>query len=185
MLTLISAAMSTISGQFHAMGTSFGHDFYHVWVKKSSEKINAITVTKIGIGATVLISLALGYILPPAVIARGTTIFMGMCSAVFLPAYTGALFWKKATRIGAIASMAGGFLSWLIWTLFFKVTESEPLRICQWIFGKPCLLNTKASLTQLDPFFIAIPVAVVLMILVSLLTKPPEKKFIDKAFKGL
>jgi len=185
MLTLISAAMSTISGQFHAMGTSFGHDFYHVWVKKSSEKINAVTATKIGIGATVLISLALGYILPPAVIARGTTIFMGMCSAVFLPAYTGGLFWRRSTRVGAIASMAGGFLTWLIWTLFFKVSESEPLRICQWIFGKPCLLNAKASLTQLDPFFIAIPIAVALMIIVSLLTQPPEKKLIDKAFEGL
>ncbi|HNR45061.1 MAG TPA: sodium:solute symporter family protein [Methanofastidiosum sp.] len=185
MITLISAAMSTISGQFHAMGTSFGHDFYHVWVKNASEKINAVTVTKIGIGATVLVSLALGYMLPPAIIARGTTIFMGMCSAVFLPAYTGALFWKKSTRMGAIASMVGGFLSWIIWTLFFKASESEPLRICQWIFGKPVLLNAKASLTQLDPFFIAIPISIALMIIVSLMTKPPEKKLIDKAFKGL
>lgn len=185
MLTLLSAAMSTISGQFHAMGTSFGHDFYHVWIKNSSEKINAVTATKVGIGATVLISLALGYILPPAVIARGTTIFMGMCSAVFLPAYTGALFWKRSTREGAIASMVGGFLSWLIWTLFFKVSESEPLRICNLIFGKSCLLNAKASLTQLDPFFIAIPIAVVLMVVVSFLTKPPEQKLIDKAFEGI
>lgn len=110
---------------------------------------------------------------------------MGMCSAVFLPAYTGALFWRRATRVGAIASMVGGFLSWLMWTLFFKVTESEPLRICQLIFGKPTLLNAKASLAQLDPFFIAIPISVALMIIVSILTKPPEKKLIDKAFKGL
>lgn len=185
MLTLISAAMSTISSQFHVMGTSFGHDFYHVWVKKASEKINAMNATKIGIGVTVLISLALGYILPPAIIARGTTIFFGMCSAVFLPAYTGALFWRKATRIGAIASMAGGLLSWLIWTLFFKVSESQPLRICQWIFGRPTLLHPSASLAQLDSFFIAIPIAVALMIIVSLLTKPPEKELIDKAFDGV
>ncbi|MBU7004470.1 MAG: sodium:solute symporter family protein, partial [Theionarchaea archaeon] len=124
MLALVAAAMSTLSSQFHAMGTSFGHDFYGAFLGKKGEAEAITYMTRVGIAATVLVSVGLGYILPMSIIARATTIFFGLCSAVFLSAYAGGLFWKKATRMGAFASITGGFIVWAIWTLFFKATEA-------------------------------------------------------------
>jgi SSS family solute:Na+ symporter len=185
MLALVAAAMSTLSSQFHAMGTSFGHDFFGSFFGKGGEDEVTTYMTRVGIGITVLISVALGYILPFAVIARATTIFFGLCSAVFLSAYTAGLFWRRATRMGAYASIVGGFIVWAIWTVFFKASEAEPLGISKFLFGEGVLLEAKASLTQLDSFFIALPVSVALMIIVSLLTKPPADEEVDKAFEGL
>lgn len=109
-------------------------------------------MTRVGIAFTVLVSASLGYVLPFSVMARVTTIFFGLSSAVFLSACTTALFWKKATRAGAYASVVGGFATRAIWTLFFKSTESSPLGLCKPIFGKPVLLQARASLTFLEEF---------------------------------
>jgi len=43
----------------------------------------------------------------------------GLASA-FAPPVLCALFWKKTTRSGALAGMAGGFFSAMIWVLLFK-----------------------------------------------------------------
>jgi len=185
MLSLVAAAMSTLSSQFHAMGTSFGYDFFGAWIAGGRRDERTTYMTRVGIALTVLVSVSLGYVLPFSVIARATTIFFGLCSAVFLSAYTAALFWKRATRAGAYASVVGGFATWAIWTLFFKVTESSPLGLCKLIFDKPVLLQAKASLTFLDSFFIALPVSAVLMIVVSLATRKPPEEEIEKAFKNL
>jgi SSS family solute:Na+ symporter len=185
MIGLVAAAMSTLSSQFHAMGTSFGHDFFRAFFAKGQGDERTVYMTRVGVALTVLVSVALGYILPFAVIARATTIFFGLCSGVFLSAYAAGLFWRKATKTGAYASVIGGFVTWAIWTVFFKASESEPLGICKAIFGKPVLLEAKASLTQLDSFFIALPVSIALMVIVSLLTKPPADEEVDKAFDGI
>ena len=185
MLSLVAAAMSTLSSQFHAMGTSFGHDFFGAWFAKGKSDERTIYMTRVGIAFTVLVSVGLGYVLPLSIIARATTIFFGLCSAVFLSAYTAGLFWKKATRMGALASIVGGFAIWGLWTAFFKVSEASPLGICKFIFGKSVLLQAKASMTQLDSFFIALPVSAILMIVVSLLTQKPPQEDIDKAFQKL
>jgi SSS family solute:Na+ symporter len=36
-----------------------------------------------------------------------------------------------------------------------------------------------------DPIIIALPIAVIATIVVTLLTKPPEKEFVDRVFKGV
>jgi SSS family solute:Na+ symporter len=36
-----------------------------------------------------------------------------------------------------------------------------------------------------DPIIIALPIAVIATIAVTLLTKPPEKEFVDKIFRGV
>jgi SSS family solute:Na+ symporter len=167
------------------MGTSFGHDFYATFFGKKGEEEAITYMTRVGIAATVLVSVALGYILPLSIIARATTIFFGLCSAVFLSSYAAGLFWKKATRTGAYASIVGGFVVWAIWTVFFKASEAVPLGISKFIFGDGVLLQAKASLTQLDSFFLALPVSIVLMIVVSYLTQPPADEEVEKAFKDI
>jgi sodium/proline symporter len=43
----------------------------------------------------------------------------GIASA-FTPVVLCSLFWKRTTRAGAVAGMAGGFLATVVWALFLK-----------------------------------------------------------------
>jgi SSS family solute:Na+ symporter len=173
MLTLLAAAMSTLSSQFHTMGTAIGHDFYREYIKKG-EYGKTVTVTKLGIAITILASVILAYILPISIIARATAIFFGLCAAAFLPMYSGALFWKRMTKEGAIASLLVGTFSSLFWLTFVHAKEAAPLGISQALFGKATLLS--GTWTVVDPILIATPLALIAAIVVSLATKPPSEE---------
>lgn len=59
-------------------------------------------VIRLGVLFSILVSYIICYMLPHDIIARGTSIFMGICAAAFLPAYFCALYWKKATKQGVM-----------------------------------------------------------------------------------
>jgi SSS family solute:Na+ symporter len=179
MLTLLAAAMSTMSSQFHTMGTAIGHDLYREFLKKG-ELGQTINITRIAIAVTILVSVVLAYMLPISIIATATAIFFGLCAASFLPMYVGALFWKRMTKEGAIASMLVGAFSSLFWLLFVHAKEAVPFGLSQAIFGKATLLS--GTWTVVDPIIVATPLAFLTAIVVSLLTKPIPQKHLENCF---
>lgn len=190
MLTLLAAAMSTLSSQFHAMGTAIGRDFYEQIEKgKDYSEERSVFISKLGIGLTIIISVLLAYLLPmvyvkgEAIIARGTAIFFGLCAGSFLPAYIGGLYFKSITRAGAITGMVGGFATSAFWLLFVHATESSVIGLSQLIFGKPFLFGKPWIIV--DPMFIALPVSLLLTILVSVFTKKPSDEHLEKCFKNI
>ncbi len=179
MITLLSAAMSTLSSQFHAMGTSFGRDFLEKGVGVKSK--DATMVTRLAMVIGILISSLVAWGLPKffesgsAIIAIGTALFFGICAAAFLPAFFSALYWKRATRPGAIASFSGGLATSLFWMVFVHAKEAKPLGLCQALFGR-ATLSSSPVISNIDPIVVALPVSIVLMVVVSLLTKPTTEK---------
>jgi len=182
MLTLIAAAMSTLSSQFHVMGTSLGYDFYKGIVSKFKHE-KTVLLTRVGIIITITASVVLAYILPISIIARATAIFFGLCAAAFLPMYIGALFWKRMTRAGAITGLVSGTVLSLFWLMFVHVKESSALGICELLFGKPSLLS--GTWQFVDPILVAFPIAFVLSVVVSLITQPLDEEHLEKCFKGV
>jgi SSS family solute:Na+ symporter len=180
MLTLLAAAMSTLSSQFHTMGTSIGHDLYREFIKKG-ELGQTINITRAAIAFTILASVVLAYILPISIIARATAIFFGLCAAAFLPMYTGALFWKRMTKEGAIASLLVGTFSSLFWLAFVHKSEAAPLGISKALFGVDTILT--GTWTVVDPILVATPIAFIVAIVVSLMTKPTPKEHLDVCYK--
>ncbi len=181
MLALLAAAMSTLSSQFHTMGTAIGHDFYREFLKKGDIG-QTINITKIAIALTILASVVLAYILPISIIARATAIFFGLCAAAFLPMYVGALFWKRMTREGAIASLLVGTFASLFWLGFVHASEAVPLGISQALFGVDTVLT--GTWTVVDPILVATPLAFIAGIVVSLATKPAPMDHIEKCFEN-
>jgi SSS family solute:Na+ symporter len=181
MVTLLAAAMSTMSSQFHTMGTAIGHDFYREFLMKGKSG-KTVTVTRLGISVTILASVILAYALPESIVAKGTAIFFGLCAAAFLPVYAGALFWKRMTREGAIASLVVGTFSSLFWLTFVHAKEAVPLGISQALFGVDTVLS--GTWTLVDPLIVATPVAAIAAIVVSLLTKPTPQEHIDSCYSG-
>ncbi len=186
MLTLLAAAMSTLSSQFHTMGTAIARDFFEQFGNKEESKNQTVFISKLGIGVTIIISVALAYILPivmvkgEAIIARGTAIFFGLCAGAFLPAYIAALYWKKATRAGVVSSVLLGFFSAAFWITFVHTAESSVLGIANALFGKDTLIS--GTWSSVDPMFISLPVSAIVLVLVSMFTRNDNQEEIDRLF---
>jgi SSS family solute:Na+ symporter len=182
MLTLLAAAMSTSSSQFHAQGTAIGRDIYETLTGRKGK--GSIMITRTGISVAVIIAVVLGYLLPGNIIARGTAIFFGLCAAAFLPMYTCALYWKGATKAGAIAGLITGTFVTVFCFLFIHKAESTPLGIAKMLLGRDVLI-TQMPWPVVDPLIVAFPLAVIATIAVSFMTKPPSKEHLEECFKGI
>jgi SSS family solute:Na+ symporter len=104
------------------------------------------------------------------IIARGTALFMGVCAATFLPAYFCSLYWKKATKAGALASLWTGALTSLFCMVFLHRAESSPIGLCKLLFGRDVLIDVYPWFA-VDPIIFALPLSTAAIILVSVLGK--------------
>ncbi|MFA9389160.1 MAG: sodium:solute symporter [Prolixibacteraceae bacterium] len=166
MLTILSASMSTLSSQFHAMGSSISRDVIGTISKKQSDNN---LISRLGVALAILISYVICYTLSMGVIARGTAIFFGICAATFLPAYFCSLYWKKVTKQAALWSMVSGFGVSLIALLFLHAKEASVLGICSAIFDKPVLI-TKMPWPVLDPMIISLPISILVIVVLTFIT---------------
>ena len=178
-LTMLSAAMSTLSSLFHVAGSSLGHDLCG---KLKLKSLSSMNISRIGVGFGIILSVIFAMILPPGVVARGTAIFFGICAAAFLPAYVASLYWKRATRAGIWAGVVTGSTVTVFGLLFLHKKEAAWLGICRWISGRDVLIEVHPW-PVVDPFVYALPLSVIVLVLVTLMTRPPEQKHIDRLFK--
>jgi solute:Na+ symporter, SSS family len=162
------------------MGSAIGRDVVEKIFPKTG--LNTMMIARLGIVFGVMISVFIGYKLPIGIIARGTAIFFGICAATFLPSYLASLYWKRVTRQGALWSILSGLSTSAFALGFLHQKESQPLGICKAIFGTDFLID-KFPWMIIDPMMIALPVSVVVLIVVSLMTRPPEEEFLKKCFK--
>jgi solute:Na+ symporter, SSS family len=182
-LALLAAAMSTMSSQFHTIGTAAGRDLYERITGKHGTEPSVLAM-RIAIVIGLLVSVSISYnVREDYVIARFTAIFFGLCAATFLPAYLGGLFWRRATRAGALASMTVGMLVSLFWLLLVKAKEASAIGLVQLVTGgKTSLLADYPNWPSVDPIIIALPLAILTLILVSALTKPSDPQHLRRCF---
>ena len=180
LVVLLSAAMSTLSAQFHTMGSSIGHDLFRNFFPKS--KINSMFISRLAVIVGIIVSMIIAYFLPGGIVARGTAIFFGVCAASFLPAYVAAVFWKRATTPAVKWSIGAGLISSLFMLVFMHVQESAPLGICRALFGKDTLA-TDFPWTIIDPIVVALPFSIIALIVVTFITKKPDEKHLELCFK--
>jgi SSS family solute:Na+ symporter len=174
MLCILSASMSTLSAQFHTMGGAFGADVFPRLGRKKNTK--STMGVRFGVVCAILLSYIICYTLSAGIIARGTALFMGICAATFLPTYFCSLYWKKATRQGALASLWVGALASLFAMAFLHKAEAVPIGLCKALFGKDFLIDVYPWYA-VDPILFALPLSVIAIIVGSLCTQ----KKVDKA----
>jgi len=161
MLTLLSAAMSTLSALYHAMGTALICDLWG----RGKECALSLKAHQAGIVIMMVVSTVLAFMMPISIIARATVMFMGLCACAFLPAFAIGVYAKVPSTRAALYSMITGAVVWFIWTAFVHAAEAKPLGLCQAIFGKVTLLG--APWTAVDPIVIALPVSLVVMVVLQ------------------
>lgn len=181
LLTLLAAAMSTLSSQIHTMGTGIGHDVYR---QVAGARSQTISVTRIGMMVGIVLAIVIGYYARGGyVIARATAIFFGLCASAFLPAFVGGMYFRRVTRAGVIASMVIGSLVSAVWIVFVKDAEAQALGICNALFGVRSLLANSPNWPVVDPLVVALPLSAVALVVVSLFTRKPSTALLMTIFK--
>ncbi|MBN2583702.1 MAG: sodium:solute symporter family protein [Planctomycetes bacterium] len=185
LLTLLAAAMSTLSSQFHALGTSLGRDVYQQFLPQSEDQsARTIPVVRMGIIIGIVLAALVAYFARGGyIVARATAIFFGLCASAFLPAFVGGLFFRRMTRPAVIASMIVGFVVTAFWLLLVKAQEAAAIGLVfKLTGGKPSILADYPNWPVVDPILIALPLSVLTAVVVSLMTKPPATEHLERCF---
>lgn len=180
MITLISACLTTVLGLIHVQSIAFSRDMLATWGVKNADSIK---YSRIGVAFGALGAVVLAYALPAGIIARATAFWFGICAAGILPVLLAAIFWRRATRTAAIASVAAGYGVAIFGFVFLHASESTAFGISRALFGVDALLPY--PWTVIDPMFYSLPVSALVLVVVSLLTKQFSGEHLDKCFRGL
>lgn len=189
MLTLLSAAMSTLSSQFHAIGTSIGRDVFERGILGLHQHQSTVLITRIGVILGLLVTVSLSFLLPAGIIAAATAIFFGLCAASFLPSFVGGLFWRRMTRAGAIASLCAGFGMSFFWVMFVQMPKGQiPAILANALLGRPSLLSGPVlgiHWNWTEALVVCLPLSAITGIVVSLLTQPESERHLALCFDGI
>ena len=166
---VLAAIMSSLDSQFHCMGTIFTNDI--VLHMAGKDRFSDRKIVWLARGFTIGV-VAVTYIL--AMIAIDANVFdlavwcfTGFASLT--PIVFAALYWKRATKAGAFASVIAVVATWT------------------YLFVKASLINDSLGGEYTLPGGV-MPVAVIFaagaaaMVGVSLVTRPPSQETIDKFF---
>ncbi len=192
LLSLLSAALSTLSSQFHVMGTSFGRDIYERGIRKKVIADNwTRVVTQIGVTAAIVVTVILAwkYSAKPdvGIIAKSTALFFALCASTFLPSFVLGLFWKRMNRAGAVASMLAGFFFSAFWLIFIQGDTTAAVGLLKAIV-KPEDPKWVSSLLPTHPWpvvdalMFALPLSFVVAVVVALVTRPMPAEHTAKCF---
>jgi len=164
---VLAAIMSSLDSQFLCMGTIFTNDIVLHRNKNYSDR-QIILIARLFVVGVVTVTYILAMLSMNAnVFDLAVWCFTGF--SALTPIVFAALYWKRATKAGAFASVIGVLITWI--TLFTLASVE----------------NKAAGGEYTLPYGI-MPVAVcflvgsVAMVVVSLATKPPSQPTIDKFF---
>jgi SSS family solute:Na+ symporter len=184
-LVILSAAMSTLSSQFHAIGTAAGRDIWETLKSlkpgdRKEKPAGSSLISRLGIVLGLIATAWLAFKLGEGIIARATAIFFGLMASTFLAPYIGSLYWKRLTTRGAIAGILGGLACSLFCFLFLHEKEAAFFGLCKLLTGNKTLLS--GGWAFVDPLVFSLPVSLLFTMVVSLLTKQENPKLVEDCF---
>lgn len=146
-----SAMMSTVDSLLLVAGSALSEDIYQNLIHTKATEKRRLMVARVGIIIVGIIPLLMivGGFAKGELIQFIVVLFTAIMAAGFFTPVVGGVLWRRATKAGAISSMIGGVVMTGIWK----------------VYGDP-------TIYPVLPGFI---VSLVLFIVVSLLTRPPQE----------
>ncbi|MBN1973330.1 MAG: sodium:solute symporter family protein [Sedimentisphaerales bacterium] len=156
MITVVGIIISTADSFLLVPATTFINDVYSTYINPKADQKKIIFISRL----LVLLFGVIAYLVTHA-FAETTGFFKKALYAYTIygsavtPTLVAALFWKRATKAGAISSIMTGIIVTLIWS------EADFIRN-----------NLPASIADLDAVLPAITLSVICLVVVSLFTSP-------------
>ncbi len=178
LMALVCAAISTISALMHTIGAAGGYDLYSLYKNKKGHTTGDsknVRVNRICILIVMVLVVVYCYLMPKDIIAKATSIFMGMTAAALLPAYFHALYSDKPNKKAAIASIVVGTVSYLFMALFINTGMSIFMPVCQWLTGQ-AVLFPGSLIASVDPLIVSLPLSIITMVVMLLIGRSSSKR---------
>jgi cation/acetate symporter len=169
----LAAALSTADGLLLTIANALSHDVYYKMVNPNASTKTRLTVAK-SLLLIVAVAAASVAAQKPADILFLVSAAFSFAAASFFPALVLGIFWKRATKWGAIL----GMLSGLGVTFYYMATTQPWLR---GVFGVTMPI-AEAKWWDIEPIsagLFGVPVGFAVIIIVSLLTPAPDKETQD------
>lgn len=160
MITVVGIIVSTADSFLLVPATCFINDVYSTYINPRANEKKVIFVSRV----LVVVFGIIAYLVTHA-FAETTGFFKKALYAYTIygsaitPSLVAALFWKRATRAGAISSIVTGTIVTLLWSEVDVVRNSLP-----------------GGLAKLDAVLPAITLSVIMLVVVSLLTSNKEQR---------
>ena len=119
----LAAALSTAAGLLLVISSAISHDLYYRIINREASEQKRLLIGRIMMGIAVLVAGYFG-INPPGFVAQVVAFAFGLASASFFPVIVLGIFWKRATKEGAISGMVTGIgftMLYIIQTKFMGV----------------------------------------------------------------
>lgn len=157
MITVVGIIISTADSFLLVPSTTFIKDIYQQYINPKAAEKRIVFMSRFMV-------LTFGIIawLVSRVFSESTTVFekalyaFTVYGSAITPCLVAALFWKRATKVGAISSILAGTVTTLLWEEVIKV-------------------HLPAEIAKLDAVLPAITLSVICLIVVSLCTTNKEK----------
>ena len=166
----LAAALSTADGLLLTIANALSHDLYYKMIDPNAPTSRRVMISKILL-LVVAILAAMVAAQKPADILFLVSAAFSFAAAGFFPALVLGIFWKRATKWGAVLGMIAGIGV----TFYYMVTTQPWLR---GVFGvtSPIADNIWWGIQPISAGVFGVPLGFAVIIIVSLLTPAPNQK---------
>jgi cation/acetate symporter len=165
----LAAALSTADGLLLTIANALSHDLYYKMIDPNAPTARRVMISKV---LLLVVALLAAYVasLKVADILFLVSAAFSLAAAGFFPALTLGIFWKRATKWGAVL----GMLSGVIITFYYMATTQPWMR---GLFNVTSSVadNTWWGILPISAGIFGVPLGFAVIIIVSLLTPAPKR----------
>lgn len=162
-IIVLSAVMSTTDRLMLTIGSYVSWDVYRQFLNKDASEKSITLLSRAAILLATILTLWLAWSNPPDLLAWLIWMAIGVMLACFVTPLFAGLYWRRATREGALASMIVGLVGALAFSYYARFIAPMPMH----------------------PSMYGFVLSVAAMILVSLVTEKPSEKVLDETSTGM
>ncbi|NLW80177.1 MAG: cation acetate symporter [Desulfovibrionales bacterium] len=121
----LAAALSTAAGLLLVISSAISHDLYYRIINREASEQKRLAIGRVMMGIAVLVAGYFG-INPPGFVAQVVAFAFGLASSSFFPIIVLGIFWKRATKEGAICGMIAGITFTMVYIIQTKFMGVAP-----------------------------------------------------------
>ncbi|MBT9487839.1 MAG: VC_2705 family sodium/solute symporter [Rubrivivax sp.] len=164
----LAAALSTADGLLLTIANALSHDLYYKMIDPNASTARRVAISK---ALLLIVALAAASVAAqkPADILFLVSAAFSFAAAAFFPALTLGIFWKRASKWGAVLGMIAGLGT----TFYYMVTTQPWLR---GIFGVTSPIELWFGILPISAGVFGVPIGFAVIIIVSLITPAPKQE---------
>jgi cation/acetate symporter len=168
----LAAALSTADGLLLTIANALSHDLYYKMIDPNAPTSRRVMISKMLLLVVAVLAAWTAWHVQVSKLAD--ILFLvsaafSFAAAGFFPALVLGIFWKRATKWGAVAGMLAGFGT----TAYYMIMNHPWMRT---VFGVESPISLWGEIAPISAGVFGVPVGFAVIIIVSLITPAPNRE---------